>query len=93
MRAGNLRVTSPSDAQAASFSPSAASDWPRRSSASGASRVRLVFGGDVEEGLGRVAEALALEQALAEPEGGVAGQPDRSDISSEKARKPSSASA
>src|SRR5581483_3579752 len=33
---GNLRVTSPSDAQAASFSPSAASDWPSRNSESGA---------------------------------------------------------
>jgi len=33
---GNLRRTSPSDAQAASFSPSAASDCPRRRSASGA---------------------------------------------------------
>src|SRR5262249_22786384 len=33
---GNLRRTSPSDAQAASFSPSAARDCPSRSSASGA---------------------------------------------------------
>src|SRR5258705_4175394 len=33
---GYFRVTSPSAAQAASFSFSAASDWPRRSSASGA---------------------------------------------------------
>src|SRR5262249_28072629 len=33
---GNLRRTSPSDAQAASFSPSAASDCPRRRSAGGA---------------------------------------------------------
>src|SRR5262245_12459751 len=37
--------------------------------------VRFVFGRDVEEGFRRVAVALALELALAEPEGGIAGEP------------------
>ena len=63
---GYLRVTSPRAAQAASFSFSAASDWPSRSSASGALPV-VVFGGHAEEGFGRVAIALALEEAFAEP--------------------------
>src|SRR5258708_517591 len=35
----------------------------------------LVFGRDVEEGFRRVAEALALEHAFAEPIGGVADEP------------------
>src|SRR5262245_58147106 len=38
-------------------------------------RVRFVFGRDVEEGFRRVAVALALELTLAEPEGGIAGEP------------------
>src|SRR5262245_66543147 len=37
--------------------------------------VRFVFGRNVEEGFGRVAVALALELALAEPEGRIAGEP------------------
>src|SRR5262249_6699877 len=35
----------------------------------------FVFGRDAEEGFRRVAEAVALEHALAEPIGGVAGEP------------------
>src|SRR5262245_25245893 len=35
----------------------------------------FVFGRDVEEGFRRVAEAVALEHAFAEPIGGVAGEP------------------
>ena len=43
----------------------------------------FVFGRDVEEGFRRVTETLALEQAFAEPEGGVAGEPVARDICSE----------
>src|SRR5262245_5538424 len=37
--------------------------------------IGFVFGRDVKEGFRGVAEALALEQAFAEPIGGVAGEP------------------
>src|SRR5262245_34592645 len=37
--------------------------------------VRFVFGRNVEEGFRRVAVALTLELALAEPEGGITGEP------------------
>ena len=40
---GYLRSTSPSEAQAASFSPNAASDWPSRNNASGARPVASYF--------------------------------------------------
>ena len=81
-------LTSPSDAHAASFSPSAASDWPSRNSASGALAWALVLGRDIEEGFGGIAEALALEQALAEPVVGFAGAAGRSDACSGKRGRP-----
>src|SRR5262245_51046027 len=37
--------------------------------------VRFVFGRDVEQGFRRIAVALALKLALAEPESGIAGEP------------------
>ncbi len=89
MHGETLRRTSPSDAQAASFSPSAASDCPSRRSASGALRGSLVFGRDREEGFRRVAVALTLEQAFTEPVGGVAGERSPGYLL-RKLRKPSS---
>src|ERR1043165_8599152 len=79
---GYLRGISAKVAQAASRSFSAASDWPSRSSESGARGPDpqqrtgraprfVVLGRDLEKDLGGVTIALALKQRLAEPVVGV----------------------